>query len=155
VYPTDTVAPVPITFVEPLDARVIVEVPIVRLGLVNEPEYEPVPVIVVRATLPAFVAVVVAVLYVAPDGTTDTTVTDRAAPLYAEVVAPLILHVTEVIGVDDTGKVITQLPVTAWTPVQVSLTVQKIVVLPATDNEAYVTFVLLLVDAEKVTTDPV
>jgi hypothetical protein len=62
--------------VEPLDAIVIVDVPIVKFGLVNDPEYEPVPVIVVLATLPAFVAVVVAVLYVAPDGTTDTTVTD-------------------------------------------------------------------------------
>ena len=75
-YPTVCDAPLKAKLVAPLDAIVIVDVPIVKFGLVNDPVYAPDPVIVVDATPPAFVAVVVDVVYVAPTGATDTTVTD-------------------------------------------------------------------------------
>ena len=52
------------------------------------------------------------------------------------------------------GHVKTQFDVTDFTPVHVSVTVQKIVVEPATDNEPYVQFVELLVAAVKVIAVP-
>jgi hypothetical protein len=84
----------------------------------------------VDAIPPKFVAGVVTKLYVAPIGLIETTVTDCAAPLYAEVVAEAILHVTEVTGIAG-FQVISHVGDIVVTPVNESVISQNNFVFPA------------------------